>query len=255
MALALIIFLILICGIFLVAYVIFVKRKNRKLIQQVTPITRGEKSERKLILELLKQDINPKAIFHDLYLKKPNGEYTQIDVVAATKSGIIVFEVKEYGGWIYGDEHQKYWTQSIAHGNQKNRFYNPVMQNEGHIHAIRQCLPQNPGIPIYSIIVFFGNNQFRNITCNANKTYIIHPDSVSRVMQDILRQSDAGYGNKHEIMNLFTEGVRNGDDPVIVASQINTAQYYGRNKPQSTNKLSYASLFSIRKFPLNWKFW
>lgn len=253
MALAVIIFLTLL--IFWIVYLIYVNRKERDLIEQVTPITRGERSERKLILGLLKQGINPKAIFHDLYLKKSNGEYTQIDVVAATKAGLIVFEVKDYGGWIYGDEHQKYWTQSMANGNQKNRFYNPVMQNEGHIQAIRQCLPQNPGIPIYSIIVFFGNNQFRNITCNANKTYIIHPNSVSRVMQDILRHSDAGYGNKHEIMNLFTEAVRNGDDPAIVASQINTAQYYGRNKPQSTNKLSYASLFRVRKFLLKWKFW
>lgn len=73
-----IIFLIcLIIGIF---YLVYVKRKERKLIEQVTPLTRGEWSERRVILKLLKEGINPKAIFHDLYIQKPSGEYTQVDV-------------------------------------------------------------------------------------------------------------------------------------------------------------------------------
>lgn len=66
--------------------------------------------------------INPRAIFHDLYIQKPNGEYTQIDVAVATKTGIIVFEVKDYSGWIFGSEHQKYWTQLLAYGKEKASF-------------------------------------------------------------------------------------------------------------------------------------
>lgn len=148
--------ILLLIGLILwIAYQIYLKRKERKLIEQVTPITRGEKSERKVILSLLKEGINPKAIFHDLYIQKPNREYTQIDVAVATKAGIIVLEVKDYSGWIFGNEHQKYWTQILAFGKEKHRFYNPVMQNYGHIQAIRQCLPNNPDIPIFSVIVFF----------------------------------------------------------------------------------------------------
>ena len=79
-------FIFLICLVVGLAYLIYVKRKERELIEQVTPITRGEWSERKVVLKLLKIGINPKAIFHDLYIKKPNGEYTQIDVAVATKS-------------------------------------------------------------------------------------------------------------------------------------------------------------------------
>lgn len=87
--------ILLLIGLILwIAYQIYLKRKERKLIEQVTPITRGEKSERKVILSLLKEGINPKAIFHDLYIQKPNREYTQIDVAVATKAGIIVLEVK-----------------------------------------------------------------------------------------------------------------------------------------------------------------
>ena len=223
-----------ICLIAGTAYYIYVKLKERELIEQVTSITRGEWSERRVILQLLKEGINPKAIFHDMYIPKPNGEYTQIDIAVAIKTGIIVFEVKDYSGWIFGNEHQKYWTQILAYGKEKHRFYNPVMQNLGHIKAIRRCLPQNPNIPIYSVIVFFGKSEFKNISCNADNTFIIYSHSIREVVSVILMQPDANFGNKHEIMNLFTKAVRNGDDPMIVSSQINTAEYYGRNTPPSS---------------------
>lgn len=225
--------LLLIGLIWWIAYQIYLKRKERKLIEQVTPITRGEKSERKVILSLLKEGINPKAIFHDLYIQKPNREYTQIDVAVATKAGIIVLEVKDYSGWIFGNEHQKYWTQLLAFGKQKHRFYNPVMQNAGHIQAIRQCLPNNPDIPIFSVIVFFGNSEFKNVTCNADNTFMIYPHSIRQVVADILLQPDANYGNKYEIMELFTTAVQNGDNSMIVSSQISSAIYHNLNRPHS----------------------
>lgn len=99
------------------------------------------------------------------------------------------------------------------------------MQNSGHIQAIRQCLPQNPDIPIYSVIVFFGNSEFKNVTCNANNTFIIYPRSIQQVVSEILMQPNANFGNKYEIMNLFTKAVQNGNNPMIVSSQINSAAY------------------------------
>lgn len=57
-------FIFLICLVAGIAYLIYVKRKERELIEQVTPITRGEWSERRVVLKLLKAGINPKAIFH-----------------------------------------------------------------------------------------------------------------------------------------------------------------------------------------------
>lgn len=247
--------LFLICLITGIAYLIYVKQKERELIEQVTPITRGEWSERRVILKLLKGGINPKAIFHDLYIQKPSGEYTQVDVAVATKAGIIVFEVKDYSGWIFGNEHQRYWTQLLAYGKEKHRFYNPVMQNAGHIQAIRRCLPQNPDIPIYSVIVFFGNSEFKNVTCNADNTFIIYPNSIRQVVSEILEQPNANFGNKHEIINLFVKAVQNGNDPIIVSSQINSASYYGRNTPQSTYTTSFNSLFRFSSFLYRRRFW
>ena len=236
------------CLITGIVYLVYLKRKERELIEQVTPITRGEWSERRVVLRLLKMGINPKAIFHDLYIRKPNGEYTQVDVAVATKAGIIVFEVKDYSGWIFGNEHQKYWTQLLAYGKEKHRFYNPVMQNSGHIQAIRQCLQQNPDTPIYSVIVFFGSSEFKDVTCNANNTFIIYPRSIQQVVSEILMQPNANFGNKYEIMNLFTKAVQNGNNPMIVSSQINSAAYYGRNTPQSTYTISFGNLFRFGGF-------
>ena len=236
------------CLITGIVYLVYLKRKERELIEQVTPITRGEWSERRVVLRLLKMGINPKAIFHDLYIQKPNGEYTQVDVAVATKAGIIVFEVKDYSGWIFGNEHQKYRTQLLAYGKEKHRFYNPVMQNSGHIQAIRQCLQQNPDTPIYSVIVFFGSSEFKDVTCNANNTFIIYPRSIQQVVSEILMQPNANFGNKYEIMNLFTKAVQNGNNPMIVSSQINSAAYYGRNTPQSTYTISFGNLFRFGGF-------
>ena len=236
------------CLITGIVYLVYLKRKERELIEQVTPITRGEWSERRVVLRLLKMGINPKAIFHDLYIQKPNGEYTQVDVAVATKAGIIVFEVKDYSGWIFCNEHQKYWTQLLAYGKEKHRFYNPVMQNSGHIQAIRQCLQQNPDTPIYSVIVFFGSSEFKDVTCNANNTFIIYPRSIQQVVSEILMQPNANFGNKYEIMNLFTKAVQNGNNPMIVSSQINSAAYYGRNTPQSTYTISFGNLFRFGGF-------
>ncbi len=253
MTLSSIIFLI--CLITGIGYLVYVKRKERELIEQVTPITRGEWSERMVVLALLKEGINPKAIFHDLYIPKSNGEYAQVDVAVATKVGIIVFEVKDYSGWIFGNEHQKYWTQLMAYGKRRYRFYNPVMQNAGHIQAIRNCLPQNPGVPIYSVIVFFGNSELKNVTCNASDTFIIYPRSIRQVVSGILMQPNANFGNKYEIMSLFAKAVQNGNDPLIVSSQINSAAYYGRNTPHPTYATSFSPVFRFRGFSHLRRFW
>ena len=83
-----------------------------------------------MVLKILKSGIKPTAIYHDLYLDNGNEKYSQIDLVVATKVGIVVFEVKEYSGWIFGNQNQRNWTQLLAYGKQKYYFYNPIFQNK-----------------------------------------------------------------------------------------------------------------------------
>ena len=78
-----------------------------KLLCSVSSPTRGTKAERKLIIKMLKKGVHPKAIFHDLYLKRKSGSYSQIDLVVATPQGLVVIEVKDYSGWLFGSERQR----------------------------------------------------------------------------------------------------------------------------------------------------
>ena len=108
----------------LLAYCIisyFNHRRNMKLLCMVSSPNRGTKSERNLIIRLLKNGVHPQAIFHDLYLRKKDGEYSQVDLVVATPQGLLAIEVKDYSGWIFGDEKQKNWTQSLPSGRGRSR--------------------------------------------------------------------------------------------------------------------------------------
>ena len=82
-------------------------------LDEITSRERGTWSERKLISSLLDYGISPKAIFHDLYVKNGKYGFAQIDVAVATRVGIIVFEVKDYSGWIFGRAKDMKWTQGL----------------------------------------------------------------------------------------------------------------------------------------------
>ena len=225
--------LFFLCLLSFIAYKIHRNYKDNKHIEQVTPLNRGTWSERRLILKLLEAGVNPRAIFHDLYIQKPNGEYTQIDVAVATKAGLIVFEVKDYSGWIFGNEKQKYWTQILAFGKEKHRFYNPIMQNAGHINYLRECLTNNPDIPIFSAIVFFGNCELKKVSFTSDYTFVLYDNSIRTFIDFVMQCREATFGDKHQIMNVLTTGVNNGLDPNIVYSQRISASRYSQNKPPS----------------------
>ena len=101
-------------------------RQNMKLLRTVSSPDRGTRAERRLVVRMLGKGVHPKAIFHDLYLQKKSGEFSQIDIVVATPQGLLAIEVKDYSGWLFGNEKQKYWTQILNHGKEKHRFYRDI---------------------------------------------------------------------------------------------------------------------------------
>ncbi len=174
--------LLIIPGIFLIVCfsIIFRKIRNNKLLKTVTRPHRGTSTERDLVLALLKYGIPAQTIFHDLYVKKPDGNYSQIDLVVATKVGIIVFEVKDYSGWIFGDGRYTQWTQVLAYGKQKFRFYNPIKQNNKHIEDLRKLLRLCGNIPFYSIVVFYGNCELKEISFIPEGTFLVKSTRVHK---------------------------------------------------------------------------
>ena len=194
---------------------IYSEIQDVKLLKTVTSLNRGTRSERKMVLKILKLGIKPTAIFHDLYVNNGNGKYSQIDMVVATKVGIVVFEVKEYNGWIFGTENQTNWTQTLAYGNKKYKFYNPILQNKKHVADLQKYFVFDE-IPIFSMIVFFGNCQFKNTINLPRRTYLLTSDNVGKKFSEILRYNQPfKYENKWDIVHVLKQAVRNGENSII----------------------------------------
>ena len=209
----------------LIVHRIIKAKKYREQVQSVTSLDRGTWSERDLIPKLLdKCGIDKRVIYHDLYIRKENGTYTQIDLAVPTPQGIIVFEVKDYSGWIFGNGNSKYWMQILAYGEEKHQFYNPIWQNRTHINALRKLLPNNPDVPIFNIVVFYGNSEFKDLNYDTSgRVRVIYSTQVADIIKDIKNLPVAEYGNKQEVADVLAEGVRNGCDPDIRQAQINLA--------------------------------
>jgi len=80
------------------------------------------------------------------------GKTTQIDHIVVSDFGVFVIETKNYKGWILGGENSEYWTQVLF--KRKEKFYNPIRQNLGHIRALKSCLNEYHNLKYISIIVF-----------------------------------------------------------------------------------------------------
>lgn len=109
----------------------------------------GEWGER-CVAQFLENRVSESRIYQNVYV--PQGERTsELDVVAADRTGVYVFESKAYGGKIYGRADAMKWTQYL--GGKRSDFYNPVRQNANHCRALAKAL-QVPINEIISIIVF-----------------------------------------------------------------------------------------------------
>ena len=219
-------FLIIVAIIFLAVIGVrtYSKLQDQKLLRTVTQPYRGTSSERAMILKLLKFGAPNQTIFHDLYLINQNGTYTQIDLVVATKVGIVVFEVKEYSGWIFGNESQKNWTQVLAYGQHKYRFYNPILQNKKHIEDLIKQLPQFENIPFYSVVVFWGDCTFKDVSIPID-TFLVKSKKVMEVVKRILSENQpVNYTNKREVVDILIAAVKNGENNEIPEKHIKNIQ-------------------------------
>lgn len=176
-----------------------------------------------MVLKLLKSGIPPQTIFHDLYLKKYNDHFSQIDLVIATKVGIIVFEVKNYSGWIFGNGYHQQWTQVLAYGREKYRFYNPILQNRKHIEDLKKLkkLKQFENIPFFSVITFYGDCTLKEISFVPDGTFIVKSKRILEVLKIILNNNEpVQYNNKRDIVNVLKNAVRNGENSTVEVKHV-----------------------------------
>ena len=114
----------------------------------------GEARVNKILKRLVKKYGG--QIIYDVTIPGENGKTSQIDHIYVSNYGIYVIETKNYAGRIYGKDGQREWTQVLAHGNTKNKLYNPVMQNQTHIYRLRQVVSGD--VLLFSVVVFVKAN-------------------------------------------------------------------------------------------------
>lgn len=118
----------------------------------------------------------------NIYIPKTDGTTTEIDLLLINNKGIYVFESKNYSGWIFGDEKNKNWTQSLK-GGKKNKFLNPIWQNKGHISALKDYLKDVDGQNLYSYIVFSERCELKKVSVQNADIKVLKRDQLVSVLK------------------------------------------------------------------------
>lgn len=133
------------------------------------PVVKGYIGELFVRMWLRRLDEEKYIVVNDVMIPTNDGGTTQIDHIVVSNFGIFVIETKNYKGWIFGNEHNKYWTQVIYH--QKNKFYNPVLQNKGHVKALKNLLENKPDLYYIPIVVFTSRAEFKKLEVESHVVY------------------------------------------------------------------------------------
>ena len=128
----------------------------------------------------------------NLYLPKRESETTELDIVLISSAGVFVFESKNYSGWIFGNDRQKMWTQTLPSGrhgdSHKEHFYNPVWQNRQHVMTLREYLKSD--IPIYSVIVFADKCTFKDLSISDPSVRVILRADIKQTVGSLSLNSE-----------------------------------------------------------------
>lgn len=166
---------------------------TQKTEQKRKASRKGELGEYKIQLQLNSLPSEYKHI-NDVMLKTSKG-LTQIDHIVISPYGIFVIETKNFAGWIFGNQQDKYWTQTFY--KKKTRFYNPIRQNFGHIKALQDTLKGHKNMKFHPIISFSRRCELRDITADVP---VILDTEISRV---ILRKNTEKYLDDTEVANIY----------------------------------------------------
>ena len=196
---------------------LFIRACKNKLYQKTayykatmtrySSLDRGKHGEYLIYKYLQRLECEGSKFLFNLYLPKENNETTEIDVLMICSRGIFVFESKNLSGWIFGNEADKNWTQTLPSGRQgdcrKIAFYNPIMQNASHIRHLKHYVNKN--IPMYSIIVFSERCTLKSITLRNHDVKVINHNDLPSVVDQIWSKSQPDLLTQIEINEIYSQ--------------------------------------------------
>ena len=137
----------------------------------------------------------------NLYIPKKDGTTTEIDLIMLSQTGIYVFESKNYSGWIFGDEKSKNWMQTL-NNKQKNRFFNPIWQNKGHINALKTATELDNDDLYKSYIIFSERCTLKKINVTSPNVKVIKRNTLIKTIKEDI-QSSASLLKIEEVNQLY----------------------------------------------------
>lgn len=157
------------------------KKKRKHLKRKSTSEQKGAIGEQEIV-EALNGLKGYGRIVRNIYIKKKDGYWTEIDIVLIHESGVYVFESKAHRGWIFGDVKNRTWTQSFGKG-KTQKFPNPIWQNKGHAKALEDKIARH--IPVHSLIVFT-EATLKDVTYNpTDHLRVLEITELKDVMEDM----------------------------------------------------------------------
>jgi hypothetical protein len=158
-----------------------------------TFFNKGNYGEFLIYKTLEKIKINKKLVTN-LYIPLKNGNTTEIDLVMICTYGIFVIESKNYSGWIFGNDNNSTWTQTLQNG-QKNKFYNPIMQNKTHMNALKRLLALDLDL-FYSYIVFSERCNLKNVKSAESNVVVLKANALYKKINSKIKALDQKFTDK-----------------------------------------------------------
>lgn len=188
--------------VIILIYYLKIRKYNKSSYYKITKVSyfgvkfdKGKYGEYLIYKYLMGLEQQGAKFLFNIYVPKNDEETTEIDVLMVSRKGLFVFESKNYSGWIFGSEFQKYWYQTLPTGRRnkshKEKFYNPIYQNNTHIKYLNSLIGAN--YPTYSIITFSERCTLRNIEVKTPNIYVINRYQIRDLITSI-------YENKPDIL-------------------------------------------------------
>lgn len=180
--------------------------KNTKLSYLSVLNNSGRYGEYLAFKKLEKLENSGAKFLFNVYIPKANGETTEIDMLMICSKGIFAFESKNYSGWIFGDENQNKWYQTLPSGkgkSHKESFYNPIMQNRSHVNHLHEYID---GVsPIYSVVVFSDKCTFMDLQINSSDVGVVYLSQLNQAVLSVLNQNDDIILNENDVIALYNQ--------------------------------------------------
>ncbi len=186
-------------------------RRRRRYYPRLTPEEKGIVGEYLVSKKLGGTIPGVQYIINDIILSDGT-KTSQIDHIFINENGIFIIETKNYSGYIFGKDFDRNWVQ-ILNKKIKNTFYNPVMQNNGHVNMLQKVTKTK--LPIIPLVVFIEadiSHVISNYTCSINElTSIVNKPRNKTIttkerldLYNLINELDEKYGisNQEHANNL-----------------------------------------------------